>query len=69
MSDTINKEKSDGRIGVNKEIDSLGRLVIPKEMRDLFNLNRQVELVVTERGVLVRNPRYKLVENGGCDEE
>ena len=59
MIDTINKEKSDGRIGVNKEIDSLGRLVIPKEMRDLFNLNRQVELVVTERGVLVRNPRYK----------
>jgi AbrB family looped-hinge helix DNA binding protein len=50
------------KIGVNKEIDSLGRLVIPKEMRDLFGLERQVELVVTEAGVLVRNPQYTLVK-------
>ena len=49
-------------VGVNKEIDSLGRLVIPKEMRALFRFENEVELVVTEDGVLVRNPEYKLVK-------
>ena len=49
-------------IGVKKEIDSLGRLVIPKEMRELLNLNCEVELVVTKFGVLVRNPEYMLVK-------
>ena len=50
------------RIGINKEIDALGRLVIPKEMRALYHLDKEVELVVTEEGVLVRNPQYKLVK-------
>ena len=58
--------KMKNSIGVNKEIDSLGRLVIPKEMRDLFQINKNVELVVTENGVLVRNPKYRLVK---IDEE
>ena len=49
-------------IGLNKEIDNLGRLVIPKKMRDLFNIKREVELVVTEEGILLRNPKYKLVK-------
>ena len=53
--------KADEKIGVNKEIDKLGRLVIPKEMRDMFNFGKQVELVVTEYGVLVRNPKFVLV--------
>ena len=48
--------------GINKEIDSLGRLVIPKELRNLFKMETEVELVVVEEGVLVRNPKYKLVE-------
>ena len=50
------------KVGVIKDIDNLGRLVIPKEMRDTFKLDKSVELVVTEEGVLVRNPKYKLVE-------
>ena len=29
-------------IGVLKEVDNLGRLVIPKEMRDSFKLNEIV---------------------------
>ena len=49
-------------VGVNKEIDHLGRLVIPKEMRALFRFENEVELVVTEDGILVRNPEYKLVK-------
>lgn len=47
-------------IGVLKELDRLGRLVIPKEMRELFLLDGVVELVVTKDGVLVRNPEYEL---------
>ena len=50
------------KVGVIKEIDSLGRIVIPKEMRLLFDLNGEVEIVLTTEGLLIRNPRYKLVE-------
>ena len=48
-------------IGIIKELDNLGRLVIPKEMRLLFGFNKEVEVVVTEEGILVRNPEYILV--------
>ena len=43
--------------GINKEIDSLGRLVIPKEMRNLFKMETEVELVVVEEGVLEKKGR------------
>ena len=49
------------QIGVIKEIDKLGRIVIPKEMRDRLGFGDSVEVVVTEEGVLVRNPQYRLV--------
>ena len=49
-------------IGELKEIDNLGRLVIPKEMRDSFKLNEVVELVVTKDGILIRNPKYEIIE-------
>ena len=54
--------KMNNEIGINKEIDNLGRLVIPKEMRKLFNFDDEVELVVTDKGILVRNPKYKLIK-------
>ena len=50
------------KIGIVKEIDSLGRLVVPKEMREMFKLDKNVELVITKEGILLRNPKYKLVE-------
>ncbi len=50
------------QVGIIKEIDNLGRLVIPKEMRDLFGFGKSVEVVVTNEGVLIRNPKYMLVE-------
>ena len=53
------------QVGVNKEIDNLGRLVIPKEMRALFHLENEVELIVTEEGILLRNPQYHLVKKTG----
>lgn len=57
----------DDRIGIIREIDNLGRLVIPKEMRVLFNFEKEVEIVVTENGVLLRNPKYKLVKTEDFD--
>lgn len=60
--------------GVIKEIDQIGRLVIPKEFRERFNLINEVEILATENGVLIRNPEYILVKKrppvrnkvGGC---
>ena len=51
--------------GVKKEIDKLGRICIPKEMRKLFNLEREVELWVTSEGILLKNPEYILVKKDG----
>ena len=50
------------KIGVLKEVDNLGRLVIPKEMRETFRLDKTVEIIVTREGILVRNPKYELIE-------
>ena len=49
-------------VGVIKEVDNLGRIVIPKEMRDLYSLNEKVEVISTPEGVLIRNPQYVLVK-------
>ena len=49
------------KIGVLKEVDMLGRIVIPKEFRKRFGFFDQVELIPTEAGVLLRSPEYKLV--------
>lgn len=50
-------------IGINKEIDKLGRIVIPKEMRKLLQLENEVELIMTEEGLLIRNPQYIISKN------
>ena len=49
-------------VEILKELDSLGRIVIPKEMRKLFGFESKVELVVTPDGILIRNPQYALVK-------
>ena len=48
--------------GIIKEIDNLGRIVIPKDYRDRLMLDKNVEVVLSPDGVLIRNPKYKLVE-------
>ena len=48
-------------VGIIKEVDKLGRVLIPKEFRDRFGLTERVEVVPTESGVLIRNPEYVLV--------
>ena len=52
----------ENKVGIIREFDNLGRLVVPKEMRTLFNFQKEVEIVVTENGVLLRNPEYRLVK-------
>lgn len=49
-------------VGIIKEIDRLGRIVIPKDLRERLALDNEVELVVTSEGILIRNPKYELVE-------
>ena len=51
------------KVGIIKEIDKLGRIVIPKEFRDRFNLVDEVEIVLTEEGILIRNKEYVLVKS------
>ena len=47
-------------IGVLKEIDRLGRIVIPKEFRERYLLDNKVEIVATREGILIKNPKYRL---------
>ena len=54
-------------IGVTKEFDNLWRIVIPKEMRDLYKFEKVVEVVATPDGVLIRNPEYRLVKTKRSD--
>ena len=49
-------------VGIVREVDKLGRIVIPKELREQFGLSEKVEIIGTESGVLLRSPKYKLVK-------
>ena len=53
------KRKDMNTYGINKEVDKLGRIVIPKKMRELFNITERVEMIVTKEGILIRNPKYE----------
>ena len=50
------------KIGIIKELDSLCRIVIPKELRQRYGLDTEVELICTSKGILLRSPEYKLVK-------
>ncbi len=54
--------KKTGKAGITKEIDDLGRLAIPKEIRKKLGLGKNVELVVTEDGLLVKREEYRLIK-------
>lgn len=45
-------------VGIIRNVDNLGRVVIPKEMRKEFQLieHEPVEILATENGVLIRKP-------------
>ena len=48
-------------VGGIQEIDKLGRIVIPKEMRERHGLESKVEVVLTKEGVLLRNSEFELI--------
>ncbi len=48
--------------GIIKEVDKLGRIVIPKDFRDRLQLGAKVEVLLTEEGIVIRNPEYVLVK-------
>ena len=50
------------KIGIIKKIDNLGRVTIPKSMRDMYSLSEKVEVIPLKEGVLVRNPEYELIK-------
>lgn len=52
------------RIGIRRKIDSLGRIVIPKEYREFYHLgdNEEVSIIDTPEGILITNPNYKMVK-------
>ena len=50
------------KVGIIKEIDNLGRIVIPKEIIERLSFDKKVEIIVTKDGVLLRNPEYILVK-------
>ena len=41
-------------VGIIRELDNLGRVVIPKEWRDLYKFEGPLEIVATAEGVSVR---------------
>ena len=49
-------------VGFLKKFDNLGRIVIPKELRDRYELNSIAEVIATKDGILLRNPQYVLVK-------
>ena len=49
-------------IGVIKEIDKLGRVVIPKELRRRYGLESEVEIISTREGLILKSPEYCLVK-------
>ena len=54
-------------VGIVKDIDKLGRITVPKDFRDLYGIEKDVEIIPTEEGILIRNPLYKLVKR--CEKE
>ena len=54
--------KNKDKIGIIKGFDKLGRIVIPKELRERYSLSDNVEIIATTDGVLLKNPEYVLVK-------
>ncbi len=52
------------RVGMQITIDKLGRIVIPKEYREFYHIDKEdkVCLIDTPDGLLITNPKYKMVK-------
>ncbi len=49
------------KTGIEKRLDNLGRILIPKDIRKKlgFELNAPLEMIITDEGVLIRKPKEK----------
>lgn len=56
-------------IGIIKTFDNLGRLVIPKEMRERFFPDNKVEIILTTDGILLTNQKYFLSKKNDEEEK
>ena len=52
-------------IGMLRKLDSLGRLVLPVEMRNFYHMEKDddVEIIPTKEGILLRKPSYVVIVN------
>ncbi len=51
-------------VGIQKKIDNLGRITLPKEYRDFYHMEPETTVCVkgTPEGLLITHPKYKVVE-------
>ena len=56
-------------IGVVRKVDSLGRLVLPAELRNFYHIGKEedVEIVPTKDGILLKKPSYIVIEKRNED--
>ena len=56
-------------IGITKKIDSLGRLVIPKEFRDNMKINEGdlLEVFLTNNGIFIKKPNVNCALCGNIE--
>ena len=50
------------KIGIIKEFDKLGRIVIPKYLRERYAPDGKVEIIPTSDGLLIKSPEYVLTK-------
>ena len=56
------RENKMNEVGIIKEFDKLGRIVIPKELRERYSFEEGVEIIATKDGVLLKSPKYFLTK-------
>lgn len=49
-------------IGIIRKADKMGRIVIPKELREFYcmGMDEPLEIVATAAGILIRKPAYRV---------
>ena len=52
-----------GEVGIIKEFDKLGRIVIPKELKLRYGIDKEVEIIATKDGIILKSPKYRLVKS------
>lgn len=54
-------------VGIKREIDKFGRVCIPKEIRSALGLDKEVELIITKDGLLIKSSEYVLMRKNGIN--